>query len=194
MVSRAGSQALGAVEASLSRQLIDDMLTTYYVPLELWYVQTIVDKVMSAQRLLGSLLTWYQAHRLSSPDITQSPVVTTTPDDVFYILKVVLSRLISTGSVTAVEQMVGKLQEVMERNYVGIIKRKLDEAYRHGAAPSASAREKADRESRQSFIVRKAVTNTVQNLKELRCCADFAERFRCLFFSHGTFGQRALLL
>ncbi|KAH8102832.1 COG4-domain-containing protein [Cristinia sonorae] len=129
---------LNAVESSVSRQLMDDMLTTYYIPLEIWYIRSAIDK----------------AHRLSTPDRTQSPVVTTTPDDAFYILKVVLTRLLSTGSASLVKKLSKQLQEVMDREYSGVIKRKLDDVYRTGgAASSAAMREKMERESRQSFII-----------------------------------------
>ncbi|TCD62614.1 hypothetical protein EIP91_006628 [Steccherinum ochraceum] len=134
----AESQMLEAVESSASRKLIDNMLSIYYVPLELWYIRTTMEK----------------AHRLSSPDLTQSPVITTTPDDAFYILKTVLTRLLSTGSVKLVRRMAKQLQDVMDRDYAAVIKRKLDDVYRTGGtSTSASMREKVERDSRQSFII-----------------------------------------
>ena len=36
--------AIGAVEACATRQLMQDTLETYYVPLEVWYMRTSVDK------------------------------------------------------------------------------------------------------------------------------------------------------
>lgn len=39
------SDALQAVELSSSRQLMEDTLNTYYVPLEVWYMRTIIEKV-----------------------------------------------------------------------------------------------------------------------------------------------------
>ncbi|KAK7693068.1 hypothetical protein QCA50_002633 [Cerrena zonata] len=127
---------LQAVETSTSRKLVDDLLTKYYAPLEAWYTRTIVDK----------------AHRLSSPDLTQSPIVTTTPDDAFYILKVVLSRLLSTGNVDIVAKASSQLQEIMDRDYASVIKKKLDEVYRGGSTVSNSAIVR-EREMRQSFII-----------------------------------------
>ncbi|THH27626.1 hypothetical protein EUX98_g6565 [Antrodiella citrinella] len=129
---------LDAVESSASRQLIDHALTTYSLPLELWYVRTTLDK----------------AHRLSSPDLSQSPIITTTPDDAFYILKTVLMRLLSSGSAKLVNRLTKQLQDVMDRDYAAVIKRKLDDVYRSGASStSASMREKVERDSRQSFII-----------------------------------------
>lgn len=37
--------ALKTVEVSQSRQLMDETLTTYYAPMEVWYMRTIIDKV-----------------------------------------------------------------------------------------------------------------------------------------------------
>lgn len=84
--------------------------------------------------------------------MTQSPIVTTTPDDAFYILKVVLSRLLSTGNVDIVAKASSQLQEIMDRDYASVIKKKLDEVYRGGSTVSNSAIVR-EREMRQSFIV-----------------------------------------
>ncbi|KAI0075820.1 COG4-domain-containing protein [Panus rudis PR-1116 ss-1] len=130
-------EVLQAVESSTSRKLFEDLLSTYYIPLEVWYTRTIIDK----------------AHRLSSPDLTQTPIITTTPDDAFYILKVVLQRLLSTGNVQTVEKISKQLQEVMDKDYAGVIKKKLDDVYRTGGNPGAGSREKMEREMRQSFII-----------------------------------------
>lgn len=48
------SEALQAVEMSSSRQLMEDTLNTYYLPLEVWYMRTIIEKVYLCQ--LPSLL------------------------------------------------------------------------------------------------------------------------------------------
>jgi hypothetical protein len=40
-------QELKAVESSASNKLFDDLLSTYYTPLEVWYTRSAVDKVLS---------------------------------------------------------------------------------------------------------------------------------------------------
>ena len=82
-------------------------------------------------------------------------MITTTPDDVFYFLKVVLTRILTTGSTVAVEKTSEFLQSVMDKEYAGVIKKKLDDVYRTGSVSGAGGvrGEKAERESRQSFIV-----------------------------------------
>ncbi|KAI0693895.1 COG4-domain-containing protein [Cytidiella melzeri] len=128
------SEAIEAVEKCATRQLLQDALGTYYVPLEVWYARTIIDK----------------AHMLSKPDLTQFPIITTTPDDAFYILKLVLNRLLSCGDPRTVEKTSESLREVMDRDYAGVIKKKLDDVYRTGGAGPATRGEK---ESRQGFII-----------------------------------------
>ncbi|KAL4064326.1 COG4 transport protein-domain-containing protein [Scleroderma citrinum] len=119
-----------------SQKCFDDLLSSCYIPLEVWYIRTIIDK----------------AHRFSTFDLSQSHPITTTPDDVFYILKTVYTRLLSTGSLEAVERTTNFLKDVMERDYAGGIKRKLDDVYRHaGNAPTRS--EKSERESRSTFVI-----------------------------------------
>ena len=39
------AEVMQAVDASASRKLFEHILDTYYVPLELWYTRTIIDKV-----------------------------------------------------------------------------------------------------------------------------------------------------
>lgn len=119
-----------------SQKHFDDLLSSCYIPLEIWYTRTIINK----------------AHRLSTYDLSQSHPTTTTPDDVFYILKTVYTRLLSTGSITTVERTTSILKDVMERDYTGGIKKKLDDVYRHaGGAPGRS--EKSERESRSTFVI-----------------------------------------
>ncbi|KII88790.1 hypothetical protein PLICRDRAFT_638384 [Plicaturopsis crispa FD-325 SS-3] len=125
------------IEATTSHRLFEDILSTYYIPLETWYIRTIIDK----------------AQRLSTPDLSQSPPTTTAPDDVFYILKLVLSRLLSTGSPATVVRTVDVLREVMDRDYAGVVKKKLDDVYRNAGNVAPGIREKAERENRVSFII-----------------------------------------
>ncbi|PSR75118.1 hypothetical protein PHLCEN_2v9303 [Hermanssonia centrifuga] len=127
-------EVLKTVESSASRRVFDDALTTYYIPLEVWYLRAIIDK----------------AHHLSKPDFSQLPASTTTPDDAFYILKIVLFRLLTTGNAGIVERASERLRDVMDRDYAGVIKKKLDDVYRTGGSGSTV---KGEKESRQAFII-----------------------------------------
>ncbi|KAN0141390.1 COG4 domain containing protein [Lactarius tabidus] len=128
------SEELKAVESSACNRLFEDLLNTYYIPLEVWYTRSAVEK----------------AHRMSTPDATLSPIMTTTPDDAFYIFKVVLSRLLSTGAPRVVERTSGALRSVIENDYAGAIRRKMDDVYRNAGVGRG---EKVERESRAAFII-----------------------------------------
>ncbi|THU99354.1 COG4-domain-containing protein [Dendrothele bispora CBS 962.96] len=121
--------------STASQKVFEDLLAKYYTPLEVWYVRVIIDK----------------AHQLSKVDTTQAAVTTTTPDDVFYILKVVLLRLISTGSIATVDRLVDRLREVLEQDYSGVLKRKLDDVYRNAGNTSQLSREKTEKDNRIAF-------------------------------------------
>lgn len=127
-----------SLNASESHRIFESLTARYYTTLEVWYIRTSIDK----------------AHRLSNPDISQSPPTTTTPDDVFYILKTVISRLLSTGSLSGVESTFEQLRDVMERDYIAIIKKKLDDVYRvSGSSGSHIRAERAEKENRITFII-----------------------------------------
>ncbi len=79
-----------------------------------------------------------------------------------------LNRLLSSGNPQIVEKTSESLREVMDRDYSGIIKKKLDDVYRTGGSGSTGRGEK---ESRQSFIVR------AFKYKDAGVESDFACRF-----------------
>lgn len=128
-----------AVEASACKQLFEDVLGAYYLPLEIWYTYTTIEK----------------AHRLSALDTSTAYASTTAPDDVFYILKIVLQRVLSTGSAPAVAHATARLRDVLDVGHAGAIKRRLDDIYRgSGPGSAAAARgEKGERELRLAFIM-----------------------------------------
>ncbi|KAI6038964.1 COG4 transport protein-domain-containing protein [Pisolithus marmoratus] len=130
------SEQVRLLEDSSSQKDFDELLSSCYIPLEIWYIRAIIEK----------------AHRLSTCDFSQSPPVTTTPDDVFYMLKTVYIRLLSAGSLKTVESTTTILKEVMERDYAGGIKSKLDDTFRNSGSSSARP-EKSERENRSSFVI-----------------------------------------
>ncbi|KAF8906209.1 COG4 transport protein-domain-containing protein [Gymnopilus junonius] len=134
-VSQSDKQIL---DNTASHKLFEQLMSAYYIPMEVWYTRTIIDK----------------AHRLSTPNLSQAPVTTTTPDDVFYILKSVFTRLITTGSPTGVEKTIQQLREAIDRDYIGIIKHKLDDVYKTQPQMASHSRpDRIERENRTSFII-----------------------------------------
>ncbi|KAF9002038.1 COG4 transport protein-domain-containing protein [Cyathus striatus] len=126
-----------SLDSSASGKMFETLLTTYYTPFELWYVKSVVNK----------------AHRLSSPDLTQTPIVNTAPDDVFYILKSVFSRILSTGSEFTVKHTVDQLRILLENDYIGTLKKKMDEVYRNVSSGGTATRsDKAEKENKIVFV------------------------------------------
>ncbi|KAF8317381.1 COG4-domain-containing protein [Clavulina sp. PMI_390] len=128
------------LEESTSKQLFATLIKTYYIPLEIWYLRTII----------------FKSHRLSTLDTASQPPQHTAPDDVFYILKAVLSRACSVGEVECLTKMCALSKDAIERDYAGVIKAKLEDVYssRTGAPPARSlAGEKAERENRTTFMI-----------------------------------------
>ncbi|EJD05663.1 COG4-domain-containing protein [Fomitiporia mediterranea MF3/22] len=133
-----GMDSFEVIETSGCKAMFDNVISNYYVPLEVWYLRS----------------TIHQAHKTSIVDSSQVPPVTTVPDLVFYILKSILIRLLSTGSIGAVKGTTGRIREAMENDYAGIIKRKLDDVYKNPAMSSAASRaERLEKDNRQGFIV-----------------------------------------
>ncbi|KAG8941785.1 hypothetical protein FRC04_004104 [Tulasnella sp. 424] len=127
------------IESSGCRSMMAQLISTYYIPLETWYLRSVIDK----------------AHRVSAPDSSEPPQ-TTTPDDVFYILKLVISRLLTTGSVDCVERMAQVISGTLERDLAGVIRKKMEDIYSPSAQMArgnAAQREKTERENRSAFII-----------------------------------------
>ncbi|KAI5124011.1 hypothetical protein M0805_003843 [Coniferiporia weirii] len=125
-------------ELSTCKQLFDDLITKFYIPLEIWYLRYTIN----------------QALKSSTTDYSQVPPATTVPDLVFYILKSVLTRLLSMGSVRAVKGIIERICDVMENEFMRGITHKLDSVYRNaGNIINAGRGEKSEKEIRLSFIV-----------------------------------------
>ncbi|KAG5219426.1 COG4 transport protein-domain-containing protein [Salix suchowensis] len=128
------AEAVRCIEKSGSNKLFMELLSTCYMPMEVWYLRPSGLK----------------------PRLEPGPSSTTTPDDVFYVLKVVLSRSLSTGSLATVEKATSQLRDVMEQDYAGGIKKKLDDVYRPSAS-SGNRGERAEAENRISFIAKRVI-------------------------------------
>ena len=111
--------------------------------------------------------------------------MTTTPDDAFYIFKVVLSRLLSTGAPRVVERTSGALRSVIENDYAGTIRRKMDDVYRNAGVGRG---EKVERESRAAFIVRRR--RYLHPIFSTWDPADITERPGRVRFTHGSPRER----
>ncbi|KZT36993.1 COG4-domain-containing protein [Sistotremastrum suecicum HHB10207 ss-3] len=137
------------LKESRCRAVFDDLLNNYYLPLETWYLKVIIEK----------------AHRVATVDTSAAPPITTMPDDVFYVLKAVLTRTISAGDVSTVAKMTTRVSDILDRDLGGVLKSKLDNVY-SGLVPSGTA-VKAEKESRTAFVT---------HLNDLETSASHLER------------------
>jgi hypothetical protein len=105
-----------------------------------------------------------QALRLDTPDTTSKPHLSSAPDDTFYLLKVVLYRLVTSSSLPTLQRMIALVSEAIETDYLGGIKRKMDGVYTgvrnagaalatQGGQSKGGEAERMEREMRGSFVV-----------------------------------------
>ncbi|TFK26371.1 COG4-domain-containing protein [Coprinopsis marcescibilis] len=135
MDEKAAPPDTSLMDQTACQALFEELVTQYYIPFDVWYTRTVIDK----------------AHRLSTPDSTASPVTTTAPDDAFYILKNVASRLLTTGSVACVRQSIAQYKDILERDYIGVYRKRLDDVYK-SPGPVGGRPDKIERENRVTFI------------------------------------------
>ena len=64
-------------------------------------------------------------------------------------------RLISTGCSYGFQQTIQQLKEIVNSDYIGVIKGRLDEVYKNAGAVNSNAGrpDRAERENRVTFIV-----------------------------------------
>ncbi|ORX36086.1 COG4 transport protein-domain-containing protein [Kockovaella imperatae] len=148
------SSEMAVIEQSGSQQAIENLLRVYYEPLEVWYLRSSIEK----------------AHRLETPEASARPCVSSVLDDTFYLLKVVLNRLLSCGSLSTLHSMRDKIATVIEHDYAYIIRHKMEAVYA-GAASSIQERgaekDKRDKDQRLAFVI---------YLNDFDVSADYTER------------------
>ena len=99
-----------------------------------------------------------QAHRLDTPETSSRPHVSSILDDAFYLLKLVINRLLSCGSLSTLHSLREKVASVIENDYANVIRRKMEGVYsaQIGSAQDRTAeREKRERDQRLAFVVRR---------------------------------------
>lgn len=108
-----------------------------------------------------------QAHKIDTADLTTEPHLSSILDDTFYLLKLVLSRLLSCGSLSTLKNMRRKIAEVVEKDYTDVIRRKMDNVYSLAGGGDRAEREKREKDQREAFGI---------YLNDLDVSADYMER------------------
>jgi hypothetical protein len=108
---------------------------------------------------------YLQAHRMDTPDLSDRPHVSSVVDDVFYLLKLVLNRALTSGSLATIRAIRENVSKIIERDYLGVLQKKMDAVYSGGGAaigllgtnlPGANKeaeKEKREKELRISYSV-----------------------------------------
>jgi len=156
------TQPSGVPASALGKQIADG-LQNAYVPLETWYLRISIEKASGFHHTVAALLLSYslqsplQAHRLDTPDLSARPLTSSVLDDVFYVLRSILARSISTASVETVAAMTKAARWVMDEEFVQAIVRRMETVWR-GVSSSMTVdgprKEAAARGMRTSFLVR----------------------------------------
>ncbi|TXT06172.1 hypothetical protein VHUM_03645 [Vanrija humicola] len=142
---------LDLLEQSGSQRAIENLLKVYYIPLETWYLRTSVEK----------------AHRLDSPDTSAKPHLSSILDDTFYLMKLVLNRVLSSGSVSTLSSLREKITSVLETDYAAYIGKKMDLLYTSPAPHDRAEKERREKDQKASYII---------YLNDLDVSADYNDR------------------
>ncbi|MBW0480142.1 hypothetical protein O181_019857 [Austropuccinia psidii MF-1] len=138
---------LSSLEATKLAQKLNELLEGVYLPLETWYLRVNIEK----------------AHLSNEPDFNTCPYLSSALDDVFYITKKVIIRLINVGSVDCAQKGLLKIQEIIERDFGEVMKKRL-ETLGTNMGPTAAVgfgisskvgeeKEKKEKLTRNSYIV-----------------------------------------
>lgn len=97
-----------------------------------------------------------QAHRLDQPDHSSNPYTSSLLEDVFYVLRSVLSRVLLTSSTSTVSSMIRVIRTTIDEEFVGVLVRRMDAIGRSAQSVMAvdgPRKENASREMRSVFVV-----------------------------------------
>jgi hypothetical protein len=102
---------------------------------------------------------------MDTPDLSERPHVSSVVDDVFYLIKLVFNRALTSGSIATFRSIRETVGRIVERDYVGVLQKKMDAVYSGGGAaighvatnlPGVSKeaeREKREKDLRVSYSV-----------------------------------------
>lgn len=137
------------IDQSDSQKAISNMLSKYYEPLETWYLLSSVTK----------------AQAMDTPDLAATPYISSVVDDVFYLVKLVLNRVITSASLSTVTSIRHHIEQIIQRDYLGVLQRKMDAVYSGGGGAALgllnvnltttkeAEREKRERDLRTTYSV-----------------------------------------
>ncbi|BGO90102.1 hypothetical protein NBRC10512_004040 [Rhodotorula toruloides] len=106
-----------AENSALGKEIARQLKETY-MPLELWYLRTAIER----------------AHQMDEPDFSSTPYLSSSLDDIFYIVKKTIQRLVSTAQIDNHVAMNEELRSVLDRDMAEIWRARIEAAFRDLAA------------------------------------------------------------
>lgn len=136
---------MSVIDQSGSQRAIENLLKVYYEPLELWFLRISIEK----------------AHRLDSPETVSQPHLSSILDDTFYLLKLVVNRVLSIGSISTLTSMRYRIVEVLERDYLNVVRKKMEGVYASTGGQDRTERERREKDQRSAFIVSRGLSSKI---------------------------------
>ncbi|KAI5479668.1 hypothetical protein MNV49_003178 [Pseudohyphozyma bogoriensis] len=134
---------LPMVEQSALAKTLNEHLQGVYEPMEIWYLRSSVEK----------------AHQMDELDLQSQPSLSSSLDDVFYILKKTLYRLLSTSSITTMVRLTKEVRAIVERDVAEVWRGKMDGAFKDVGAVTGGGRareeekDRREKEAKAVFII-----------------------------------------
>ncbi|GAA5976610.1 hypothetical protein JCM10908_005566 [Rhodotorula pacifica] len=112
---------LAVAEDSALGKAIGKQLNEVYLPLEVWYLRSAIER----------------AHLVDEPDLTSSPNVSSSLDDIFFIVKKVLHRVVSTSNIANLLIFNKELRIVLDQDVAEIWRARIEGAFKELAASTS---------------------------------------------------------
>lgn len=141
------SVELKLIQRSQLENRIGDLLESVYIPLESWFLRCSIEK----------------AHRIDTPDLSARPLTTPLLDDVFYLVRLVLARAVSTSNLDVLSTMSRNVRYIIDEDFVQAVVRTLDSISRSSGGSmtvDGPRKDAASREMRTTFSVYLNVLST----------------------------------
>ncbi|GAA5924274.1 hypothetical protein JCM10213_004539 [Rhodosporidiobolus nylandii] len=114
---------LEIVEGCELGKAIAKQLKDVYIPLEMWYLRSAVER----------------AHQMDEPDFSSAPFLSSSLDDIFFIVKKTLHRIVGTAHIDNLVATTKELRAVLERDVAEIWRTRMEAAFKDLAAGSSGA-------------------------------------------------------
>ncbi|WFD41836.1 Golgi transport complex subunit 4 [Malassezia psittaci] len=119
---------------------INELLTRTFLPLQAWALRESLEK----------------AHSIDTADLDARPMSSSLPDDLFFMLRSILTRALSTSSISVAERVLHQAVSLLETDFIDIVVLRLDSCRRSLNVPrlvEGPRRLAAAREVKATMIV-----------------------------------------